>query len=975
MSNIKNWRRVLPGGLLGAAAYIASGSAMAADAATESPVLEEVVITGSSIKQNVDNSSLPVTIITAEDIAKTGLGNVTDLIQNMPAMQGFVPASSSVNGGGGGVTTAALHSLPSKYTLTLIDGQRVAPFALGSVQGGGFGVDIGNIPLSAVERVEVLTDGASALYGADAIAGVVNFVLKKDTTEGNAYYNILVPQSSGGGSWNAGISKGFGSLANDGFNFLVTYSHDVQYKLQASQRAVSSNGAVFPFAANGQNYQFFNATSNTEPGNLTINGHSFSPYLLANGNCGGALRSPVPSATGTTCRFNYAATVEDIPGSTRDSGMVKGTVKVGENQSVWGEVLLSQVDLTAQYAPPAQPLGLSPTNLPLLWNTYVVPYLNSTSQTVGTATTCAAANVPKTTICNATLGYRAISAGGRADDYGTTARQIVLGWNGDFAGWSLSGTFLDSHGRATDTAAGGYLDYDQFTSAVASGAYDPVLGTGSSSLKTAILSTKFSTADSDLKTLQIGAQHEVFDLPGGPSIVSVGAENDWTKYTVNYSPLSLSGSGYSTEPASTDVPLGGNSGAIPFEANRTNWGLFGEWLLPVEKNLDVTGSVRYDNYAKVNSSTVFGLAPDATGLIPQLPAAKLGNTFDDTTYKISTRWTPIDMLSFRGSYGTGFRAPALGDIAGALAFNGSTAGTYACPFPGSPQCIPGSAQYDLLSGPNGNSGEAGLKPEKSNQYTLGVRVEPIRALSLGADYWNVKITNQIESFGIAEKVGFENPQQYASLFVNPYLDPVGKFQTIAFEQVPFNGGVAHYSGVDWNFNYHTAFNWGKFSAAWSGTRVITQNYTNGPGMPTLTDLGVYGPDQQVVFKWISNLVLSLETGAWVNTLTAHYKSGYTDESYIADDGVIFHSDPTAPGNLGAPADFSGLKVPSYTTFDWQTSYNLVKAVNLTVGVQNLANKAPPLSLQTGGGGNQIGYDGRYYDPVGRAYYAKVSVTF
>ena len=102
-------------------------------------------------------------------------------------MQGFVPASSSVNGGGGGITTAAVHSLPSKYTLVLVDGQRMAGFELGTVQGGGFGVNLNSIPLDAVERVEVLTDGASALYGADAIAGVVNFVLKKDQTEGSVY--------------------------------------------------------------------------------------------------------------------------------------------------------------------------------------------------------------------------------------------------------------------------------------------------------------------------------------------------------------------------------------------------------------------------------------------------------------------------------------------------------------------------------------------------------------------------------------------------------------------------------------------------------------------------------------------------------------------------------------------------------------------------------------------------------------------
>ena len=89
-------------------------------------------------------------------------------------------------------------------------------------------MNLNSIPLDAVERVEVLTDGASALYGADAIAGVVNFVLKKNLTEGSAYYNASIPGKSGGGAWNAGLSKGFGDLTSDGWNILFTFSHDVQ---------------------------------------------------------------------------------------------------------------------------------------------------------------------------------------------------------------------------------------------------------------------------------------------------------------------------------------------------------------------------------------------------------------------------------------------------------------------------------------------------------------------------------------------------------------------------------------------------------------------------------------------------------------------------------------------------------------------------------------------------------------------------
>ena len=945
--------------LKSAASEAAEGPTQGATGASEATTIEEVVVTGSSIKQNLDDSPLPITIMTAADISKTGFTSATDLLQNLPALQGFVPASSSVNGGGGGVTTAALHSLPSKYTLVLIDGQRVAPFTLGAVQGGGFGVNIESIPLDAVERVEVLTDGASALYGADAIAGVVNFILKKNKTDGDAYYNVSVPQAPGGGGWNAGLSKGFGSLNEDGYNVLLTFSHDYQDSLQASQRDVSKRGAYFPFSSGGNNYFFNAATSNTEPANVTIGslGVSYNPFYQLNGNCGGQFGIPLATSTGLTCRFNYGATVQDIPSSVRNSGMLKGTFKVADNSTLWVEVLASRFDLVAQYAPPAQPLVTSPTRLPALWNAYVVPYLTANNETA----------------TNATLNYRAVSAGGRADDWGTAARHIAVGWNGSYSGWDVNATAVASHGKLVDTPTGGYVDYAQLSSAVASGQYDPVLGSGASSIQSAILHSDFSVSNSDLLTLTAGAQHEVLTLPGGPSVLSIGAEYDDYKYKVNYSNLILSQSGFSTQPSSNDYPVGGGYGAIPFEADRANWGLFGEWEFPIEKNLNVNASVRYDSYAKVHSNEVFSaVASPTTGLQEQIAPADLGNSFDATTYKVSFRYTPIEMLSFRGSYGTGFKVPNLTDISGALAFLGSTSGTYACPFPGSPGCLPGSAQYDLLAGANGASGASGLKPEKSTQWTLGARIEPMPALSLAFDYWNVSVKNQIESAGIAEQVAFNNPSAYAYLFINPYNDPSG-FQTIGFEQIPFNGGVAHYAGVDWTFTYHMNLGWGALSAAWTGTRMLTQNYTNGPGMPTLTDLGVYGPDQQVVFRTISNLILSLESGRWTNTLTAHYKSGYLDEPYSAGSQVVFTQN--ASGGVGTPVDFAGLSVPAFTTVDWQTTFAVTSNAGVALGVRNITDKAPPMSLQTGGGGNQIGYDARYYDPTGRTWYLRANVKF
>ncbi len=978
---------------IGAAALMALGSGLAAPALAQddSPSkLERVEVTGSSIKRISGEGALPVTTLTQSDIQKTGATSITELIQNLPSMQGFVPASSSVNGGGAGVTTAALHSLPSKYTLVLLDGKRIAPLALNNSQGGGFGVNLESIPLDAIERVEILTDGASATYGSDAISGVVNFILKKNKTDGNVSATFNKPQHPGGASWNAALSKGFGNLDSDGFNILLSYSHDVQKQLGATQRSFSAQGAYFPVSSGGKNYIVDQRTGNTEPANISFSAYptgttgtqqqiddatvayALNPYYTGNGNCGGALAGVQinpPGAIGVSCRFNYAATVQDIPSTKRDSAFAKTTFKLGEDASIWAELNLTRFDMTAQYAPSAQPLSLSATRNSALFNAYVLPYLSANNLTLaGTS---------------ATMGYRSVSMGGRADDYRTQATHFATGIDGQFKGWDYNASLVLSKTQFTDRAAGGYSDQDLLVAAIADGSYDPVMGTSTVPISSFVLQgTEFSKSTSTLSTVHLGAQHDLFQLPGGMSVLALGGDFTSTRYRTAYGDLVLAGSGYSTQPVDangvplSDTPVGGNAGLVPFDADRTNWGLFGELLMPVTKRLEITASARYDSYSKTHSKFVFGTNPDpVSGVIEQLPNADLGNTFNAATGKLSIRFTPIDELLLRASYGTGFKAPNITDIASPVTFGGSTAGTYACPIPGAAGCLPGSAQYDLLAGGNGASGDQGLKPEKSRQWTLGFRADPAKSVSFGMDLWEVRIKNQVLSQGIAEKVGFTGtgPSQYSYLFVNPYIDPVGGFTTIGFKQLPFNGGQAEYQGIDWDLSYRTKLPFGDLSLQWSGTQMLKQRYNFGAGQAYNTDLGRFGPDQQVVFRTMMNVVASLQTGSFVNTLAMHYKSGYKDQIYGADEGVIFLANPD--GTAGAASDFAGLHVKPYMTFDWQLKYTMTKSIQLTGGIKNLFDKDPPLTLQNGGGGNQIGYDGRYTDPLGRQFYLTAAYKF
>ncbi|CUI06330.1 TonB-dependent receptor; Outer membrane receptor for ferrienterochelin and colicins [Janthinobacterium sp. CG23_2] len=207
-------------------------------------------ITGSAIKRIAKEGALPVQFLSAADIQKTGAKSVEELVQSLSSMQGFTTASESVNGSGGGVQNASIHSIGAAYTLVLLNGRRMASY------GSGSAVNLASIPMSAVERVEILTDGASTLYGSDAIAGVINFILKKNQQDFRFDAGVNRPGQKGGGNSNFSLSKGFGDLDKDGYNFLVTYAHDAQRELKAKDRDFAKTG-LKRFTENGKNYSTY----------------------------------------------------------------------------------------------------------------------------------------------------------------------------------------------------------------------------------------------------------------------------------------------------------------------------------------------------------------------------------------------------------------------------------------------------------------------------------------------------------------------------------------------------------------------------------------------------------------------------------------------------------------------------------------------------------------------------------------------
>ncbi|MFS2006953.1 TonB-dependent receptor domain-containing protein [Duganella sp. CT11-25] len=931
----------------------ASGLALgmhAAVAQTADAPIQRVEITGSSIKRITAEGALPVQTLSKAQIEQSGASSVADLIATLPSMQGFTTSSMSVNGGGGGLQTASIHAIGEGYTLVLLNGRRLAPATSGST------VNLASIPLAAVERVEILTDGANTLYGSDAIAGVVNFILKKNQTDAIIDASYSQPNSSGGQTSTASISKGWGDLDKDGYNILLSASHDETKASWAKDSDFSKSG-VIPFYDNGKAYSLYQLSSNSIPGTATVkytkadgsaSSAAFSPNLFATGACNGANLFKV----GNRCLYDYAATVQNTPGLKRDSGFGSLNIKINDNTNFFAEGLISSFSNTAQYAAPAQPLGVPLSSA--LYAKSIAPYLTRLG-------------IPASaTVNSVTMNLRLVDAGGRADEYKTVAKHLAFGVDGSFKGFDYRAAYTHSENKQTDTAAGGYMSLDAFDALVTAGKFDPFAppGTSQAVLAPAVLHNQFSETKSSIDMIQASASTELFKMPAGVAQLAVGA--DFTKQKYSEAPDAYSQGQNKQQPTFTDAIVGGGAGALPIDASRKNWGAYGELLLPVLKNMDLTASTRYDDFSAVTNDKNF----DADGNL--IGSGKQGETASKATYKLALRWNPVESLLIRGSYGTGFKAPTMVNIVKPLV-NGGSSAFHACPItsasdPRFKLCNPGSSEYGLLSGGNAAVGAGALKPEESKQATLGFRLEPMPSLSIGFDLWDVKLTNQIQT--LSEDLVFNNPAVYDSL-LRVYYDPIQKQNVLVAALTPFNLASSHYQGIDWDHTYKTTTPFGKLNVQWTGT-YMTKAEQETPGTGLEKNIGRFNSYSDVTFRWISKLTASLRTNMFIHSLTANYHSGYIDQVYNEDDTVV--REVLADGTLGDYVPFSR-KVSSYTTFDWQTKAQLSKQFTLTAGIKNLADIAPPFTIRNAGGGNQAGYDGRYTDPLGRTFYLTGNYKF
>jgi iron complex outermembrane receptor protein len=892
-----------------AGSVLFSGQSMADEA------IQKVEITGSSIKRIAVEGALPVQRLSQEAIARTGATTVADLVQSLPAMQGFTIGAVAAGSNSGGRTSASIHDIGESYTLVLLNGRRIAP------QGSGTSVNLNAIPMSAVERVEILTDGASALYGSDAIAGVINFILKKNVQGGTLEATYGGPEDKGGNAWNTNVTYGFGDLDEDRFNVLVSYRHDEQSKLKATDRKFARSSYI-PVSYGGKNYIYDRTSSSTAPANATVAFKdkntlpiTFSPYLAANKGC--APNNYVMANNDQACGFDGGSTVEIVPESKRDSLFARGTYKLTENLNAFAEVALSRYDLTARIA--ANPVPISIAKGSALYNQYVQPYLTPAQQA---------------DIKTVTANYRMVDWGTRASNTITDTKHFVVGVEGEVGEWNVESALTWSQNAIDERYVGGYAKNAEFKAMQSNPLFNPFLPAGNATpaLQNLIDNSQFNgsirTASTTMRGIDAHGSRELFTLPGGKANIGIGG--DYREYKYEQSP---------SAGADTSTIYNFNTSAR-YDLSRETYGVFAELLAPVTKTIEVSLAGRYDTVTKIDNGVV---------------NKSIGKDQSASTYKVTARWQPVQQLLVRGSYGTGFKAPSMLDIGQPLVNNGFTAKPWNCPFPGDAMCRPPATQYNQLAGGNEN-----LKPEKSKQYTVGFRIEPSSAFSFGADLWDVKITDAVSA--VSESQAFNNPSLYRDLF-GTYTEPSTGNTYYAFKSLSLNIGQTHNRGIDWDMTARKRFDFGNFTANLSGTHMLKADYTV-PGTKDqwTNNMNYFGITDAVTFRNLAKLNLSLESGKLTNSVIISYRNGYTDASAEVMDVATKQLEKIR------------LAVPSYTTIDWQGRYVFDSKKSIRAGIKNLFDRAPPLSLRTSSG-HQVGFDPRYADPMMRSFYITGQIKF
>jgi len=957
-----------------AAVGLSAGTVLAQDDSSQK--LETITVTGSNIRRVDIETSNPVVTVDRAAIERSGKLTVGDLLQQLPSVTGG-NVNPQVNNGGSyaGTSSIGLRGLGSQRTLVLINGQRF------------LNADPNSIPSSLIERIEVLTDGASAVYGSDAIAGVVNFILRSD------YQGAEFRADYGISDHDDGVRKGyhftFGQTSDKG-SIMAGVEYNKQDQILAGNRKFSKNAVDLTAGPSTAPYTFIGGSGRAFGGRIVL---PAGPLRDIFGGCSQITVNP--GATGQVVdtanyhcftsrdKYNYAGVNLILTPTERSSAFVNGTYHLTDSVDAYLTVLHSKTSSSSQLAPSisetASGLVISADNY---YNPFGIQFGNGGSTFA---------------LRNASLGPRRTNATNSVDQLnGGFKGRFDIGnqnwtWDAGF-GYGHTSLIAQKFGLPNLTIINQGLGpsfFNPTTGLVTCGTPDAPIANCTpinifninypnadpasvAAVRAAARATQNTFGEIE-KYEHLELSGGVFDLPAG-TVQLAGGVSHRTIYT-----RSTIDSLLNIDPATGNCTLGSQC-AAGLQGGYNVKEAYAEVFIPVLKDipfvhaLNVTLGDRYSKYSTFGSTN---------------------------NWKVALEWRPIEDLLLRGTVSKVFRAPTIGDVFGSPTSDApilsndpcNYAGTGTNPNAGNPACrgVPTTGPFvntDILNqqqirGLVTGSQFAGfpLGPERGKSFDFGVVYDPnwLEGLSVSADVWRVYLLKTIASIDAQTVLNLcYGGNTIFCPFVQRNLTGPEAGQISQIVEPTGNLGRTDVSGVDVNLNYRLPeFSFGKFSVGVNATYLKNFNVDTG-GDATFHLSGHLIPFNSAARAGCPGNTGICTLPRWKATSFVNWGLGNFDASwrmryfgrFTVGNNNLDEAQTAYPGLPGAEVPHG-----AQTYNDISFGYN-IEPINtrIDLGVDNVGDKQPPF-VGFDAQSQNAGTDPSTFDLIGRYYHASVTVKF
>ncbi len=888
--------------------------------ADEAAKLDAIEVTGSRIKRTDIEGPSPIVSISRQQIENEGYTSVVEVLQNLTQNSGgSFSSQGGLFGSTGGASAVDLRGFGAGRTLVLVDGRRLPVFPTANVSSQP--ADLSSIPFASIDRIEILTDGASAIYGSDAVGGVINIITKKRFEGRSAKVRVGGTDDGGGSNKQVQYFDGFDSAAG---SLSISANYQENKALGISQRAYSASD----FTAGG-NGSLFGSNWVSSDGSVSIPDPNCGADDYLGGNS--VLR-------GTVCRFDRTAYRQYLPESRNASVALRLDRKFGEIEN-YTKFSYYESNARAQAEPNAYGggEGFRPNSTQLIpeniHNFGIVPAGAPNNPTTGTGNEL-----------EGSFQRRLVEFGPRRQADEVTSLSFLTGFTGTVAGYNWDVGLSYNQIRLNSlrpNIVSSVLDNE-----VANRGLDLFAPIPQAVVdRISFLSSKTSESRNTLLDVTVSGPLPI-NLSGGPAQIAVHMDLEDQRYADVFDPITELGDAFD----------GGVSGA----GDRNYAALGVEVLLPVLENLELNIAGRYDRY---------------------FDDSEVGGAFSP---KVSLAYRPIESLMLRASAGKIFRAPSLQDLFGGqtVTFESvsdpirclSLGGTPDTDGSAIPSCNPDSEFYTIQSAQVLQGSNENLEEETGTSYNFGVIWEASRLFSVSVDLYQIELENIVSTLGTQEIINFcayEN--QYCDLISVNYatgidtnndgqlLDEIGQQivvvnQNLAFKQI---------RGVDTTFRSEVSLGeFGKLSNALIVSWVDSIKTRSVDGAPTEQVIDSTPLTGERVPEYRS----SLSTDWSMGNLGATVRGNYVHKM---------------PGQFSPPGQYGNVPgddyIPSWTTWDVQVRYDFGRFGLVRVGIDNVFDRGWPLDPTALGGNrpNQFitGPMTAYVDSLGRSGYLSYELKF